>query len=117
MKPEDIHRLFKKYFNEQDLGGLGTLYAEKAMFIPGSGRNPIIGRENIKDELKHYFESSGTVYSISRSIYENGDIAFIKSVWKYESEKGDVEEGTAMEVLKKTNEGVWVFIIDNPYGV
>ena len=117
MKPEDIHRLFKKYFNEQDLGGLGTLYAEKAMFIPGSGRNPIIGRENIKDELKHYFESSGTIYSISRSIYENGDIAFIKSVWKYESEKGDIEEGTAMEVLKKTNEGVWVFIIDNPYGV
>ena len=44
MKTEDIHRLFKKYFNEQDLEGLGTLYAENTMFIPGSGRNPIIGR-------------------------------------------------------------------------
>ena len=117
MKPEDIHRLFTKYFNEQDLEGLGTLYAENAMFIPGSGRSPIIGRENIKSQLKPYFESRGTIYSISRSIYENGDIALIKSLWKYESEKDEVEEGTAMEVLKKTNEGVWVFIIDNPYGV
>ena len=45
MKPEDIHRLFEKYLTEQDLEGLGTLYAANAMFIPGSGRNPIIGRE------------------------------------------------------------------------
>jgi ketosteroid isomerase-like protein len=117
MKPEDIHGLFQKYFTENDLEGLGTLYAENAMFIPGSGRNPIIGRENIKNELKPYFESIGTIYNISRSIYENGDIAHIKSVWKYESEKGRVEEGTAIEVLKKTNEGKWVFIIDNPYGI
>ena len=87
------------------------------MFIPSSERSPIIGRENIKNELKPYFESRGTINSISRSIYENGDIALIKSVWKYESDKGQVEEGTAIEVLKKTNEGKWVFIIDNPYGV
>jgi ketosteroid isomerase-like protein len=87
------------------------------MFITSSETNPIIGRENIKNELKPYFQSEGTIYSISRSIYENGDIALIKSVWKYESDKGQVEEGTAIEVLKKTNEGKWVFIIDNPYGV
>jgi ketosteroid isomerase-like protein len=117
MKPEDIHRLFQKYFAEQDIEGLGTLYAENAMFITSSETNPIIGRENIKNELKPYFQSGGTIYSISRSIYENGDIALIKSVWKYESDKGQVEEGTAIEVLKKTNEGKWVFIIDNPYGV
>jgi ketosteroid isomerase-like protein len=117
MKPEDIHRLFQKYFTEQDLEGLGRLYDENAMFIPGSRRSPIIGRDNIKNELKPYFESVGTICNISRSIYENGDIALIKSVWKYKSEKGQVEEGTAIEVLKKTNEGRWVFIIDNPYGV
>jgi ketosteroid isomerase-like protein len=87
------------------------------MFIPGSGRHPIIGKENIKNELKPYFKSIGTIYNISRSIYENGDTALIKSIWKYESEKGQVEEGTAIEVLKKTNEGKWVFIIDNPYGI
>jgi len=55
MKPEDIHELFQKYFAEQDLERLGTLYAENAMFIPRSGKNPIIGRENIKNELKPYF--------------------------------------------------------------
>ena len=115
MKPEDIHRLFEKYLTEQDLEGLGTLYAENAMFIPGSGRNPIIGRENIKNELKPYFESRGSLCNISRSLYETEDIALIKSHWKYESEKGEVDEGTAIEVLKKTD-GVWVYIIDNPFG-
>ena len=44
MKPEDIHRLFQKNFTDQDLKGLGTLYAENAIFIPGSERNPIIGK-------------------------------------------------------------------------
>ena len=42
-------------------------------------------------------------------------MVLIKSIWN-ESEKGEVEEGIAIEVLKKTN-GLWVFIIDNPYGV
>ncbi|HJT82972.1 MAG TPA: hypothetical protein VJ697_00695, partial [Nitrososphaeraceae archaeon] len=74
------------------------LYAEDAMFIPGSGRSPIIGRENIKQELKPYFKSEGTIFNISRSIYEKGDIALIKSVWKYEPEKDQAEEGTAIEV-------------------
>jgi hypothetical protein len=113
MKPEDIHRLFEKYLTEQDLQGLDTLYAANAMFIPGSGRNPIIGRENIKNELKPYFESRGSLCNISRSVFENEDIALIKSHWKYESEKGEVG---AIEVLKKTD-GVWVYIIDNPFGV
>ena len=71
------------------------------MFIPGSERNPIIDRANIQNELKPYFQSRGTIYSISRSIYENGDIALIKSVWKYESDKGQVEERTAIEVSRK----------------
>ena len=44
MKPEDIHKLFQKYFKEQNLEGLATLYAENAMFILSSGRSPIIGR-------------------------------------------------------------------------
>ena len=115
MKPEYIHRFFEKYLPEQDLEGLGTLYTENAMFIPGSGRNPLLV-ENIKNELKPYFESRGSLCNISMYLYENEDIALIKSHWKYESEKGEVEEGTAIEVLKKTN-GVWVYIIDNPFGV
>jgi hypothetical protein len=57
MKSEDVHRLFQKYFTEQDLEGLDTLYAENVMLIPGSKRNPIICRENIKNELKPYFQS------------------------------------------------------------
>ena len=57
MKSEDVPRLFQKYFTEQDLEGLDTLYAENVMLIPGSERNPIICRENIKNELKPYFQS------------------------------------------------------------
>lgn len=68
MKPEDIHSLFEKYLTEQDLKGLGTLYAENAMFISGSGKNSIIGRENIKNELKAYCESRGTLCTISRCL-------------------------------------------------
>lgn len=48
MKPADVHTLFSKYLKEQDLDGLGTLFDENAMFIPGKDVPPVFGRDNIK---------------------------------------------------------------------
>ena len=116
MKPADVHTLFEKYFKARDLEGLGTLFDKNAMFIPGKNRAPVFGRENIKNELKAYFNSPSTIETVSKSIYQNGDIAMVKSVWRIKTEDGYIN-GVAIEVMKRTADGKWVYIIDNPYGI
>ena len=36
--------------------------------------------------------------------------------WRIPSEDGTLE-GKSVEVMKRTSEGDWVYIIENPYGV
>lgn len=117
MNPNDLHILFSQYLHEQNLEGLGTLYDENAMFIPGKDQKPIFGRENIKEALKHYLDLPGNVEKISESIYENGDTALIKLEWRLTTEKGKTVEGTGLGVAKRGSDGKWVYIIENPYGV
>jgi ketosteroid isomerase-like protein len=116
MKPEDVHTLFHKYFKEQDLEGLGSLFDENAMFIPGKDLDPVFGRENIKQALKKYLDSPASIENLSKSIHQNGDIAMVKSAWRIKTEDGYIE-GVALEVMKRLPDGRWVYIIDNPYGI
>lgn len=77
MKPADVHTLFSKYLKKQDLDGLGTLFDENAMFIPGKDMQPVFGRENINQALKPYLDSPGTIETLSKSIHQNGNIAMV----------------------------------------
>lgn len=79
MKPADVHTLFSKYLKEQDLDGLGTLFDENAMFIPGKDVPPVFGRDNIKQALKPYLDSPGTIETLSKSIHQIDNIAMVKS--------------------------------------
>ena len=117
MTPNDLHIFFSRYLHEQNLEALGTLYDENAMFIPGKDQKPIFGRENIKEALKPYLSSAGNVEKISESIYENEDTALIKLEWRLTTEEGKITEGTGLGVAKRTPEGKWVYVIENPYGV
>lgn len=116
MNPSELHTLFSKYLREGNLEGLGTLYDENAMFIPGKDQVPVYGRENIKEALKPYLATHGRVERLSESIYENGDIGMIKLLWRLTTEEGDIVEGEGIGVIKKTPEGKWVYFIENPYG-
>ncbi|MEU0068718.1 hypothetical protein ABZ027_03980 [Streptomyces sp. NPDC006332] len=52
----------------------------------------------------------------ARSVHQNGDLAMVQVSWRITGESGIVE-GKAVEVMRRTSEGDWVYIIDNPYGV
>ena len=117
MSPKDLHILFSKYLHEQNLEGLGTLYDENAMFIPGKDKEAVFGRSKIKEALKPYLASPGKVEKLSESIHQNGDTALIKLLWRLTTEDGNKIEGTGLGVAKRTPDGKWVYIIENPYGV
>ncbi|MFC8424733.1 YybH family protein [Streptomyces sp. NPDC057236] len=112
--PEVVHERFAQYLKDQDLDGLGSLFDEHAMFVPG--QQPVYGRESVKEVLKPYFASPSTMEVVATSVHQNGDLAMVQPSWRITSESGTVE-GKAVEVMRRTSEGDWVYIIDNPYGV
>ena len=116
MKPEVLHERFAQYLKDQDLDGLGSLFDEHAMFVPGPGQEPVYGREGIKDALKSYLASPSTIEMGATSVHQNGDLAMVQVSWRITGEGGTVE-GKSVEVMKRTSEGNWLYIIDNPYGV
>ena len=116
MQPEVVHERFAQYLKDRDLDGLGSLFDEDAMFVPGPGQQPVYGRENIKEALKPYLAVPSTMEVVSTSVHQNGDLAMVQPSWRITSEDGIVE-GKAVEVMRRTSEGDWVYIIDNPYGV
>ena len=86
------------------------------MFVPGPGQKPVYGREGIKEALKSYLAAPSTMEVGARSVHQNGDLAMVQVSWRITGESGIVE-GKAVEVMRRTSEGDWVYIIDNPYGV
>jgi uncharacterized protein (TIGR02246 family) len=116
MTPEVVHERFAQYLKDQDLDGLGSLFDEDAMFVPGPGQKPVYGREGIKEALKVYLDSPSTIEVEATSVHQNGVLAMVQASWRITGESGTVE-GKALEVMKRTSEGDWVYIIDNPYGV
>ena len=116
MTPEVVHERFAQYLKAQDLDGLGSLFDEDAMFVPGPGQGPVYGRAAIKEALKPYLVSPGTMEVWGTSVHQNGDLAMVQPSWQITSESGTVE-GKAVEVMRRTSEGDWVYIIDSPYGV
>lgn len=115
MTPDDMYALFARYTREQDVEKIGTLFDENALFIPGNGEETVRGRENIKKVFEAYVASLGSIEIISRSIHLNGDLALVNASWRLKTQTGYFG-GKASEVLKRTADGKWVFIIDNPYG-
>ncbi|WP_030660597.1 DUF4440 domain-containing protein [Streptomyces rimosus] len=116
MKPQDVHRLFAEYLKDRDLDGLGSLFDDHAVFIPGAGHEPVRGRESIKKALKPYLDSPGTMEMGATSVHQNGDLAMVEARWRITGEDG-ITEGKALEVMKRTSAGNWVYVIDNPYSV
>lgn len=116
MKPEDIHTALGKCLYKQDLDAAVNLYHENATFVPTADRPPVNGHEGIKKELEIFLPIAATMKPVHRKIYENGDIALVKLLWSMQSDEGP-KEFTALEVLKKADDGKWQYLIDNPYGV
>ena len=116
MEPEEIHGQLAKCLYKKDLAAAALLYDEKAMFVPGSDRERAVGREAIKKELEIFLPVAASMKPVSRSIHEHGSLALVKLVWSMQTDEGE-KTFTALEVLKKTEQGRWLYLIDNPYGI
>jgi len=109
--PAKIHDLFIAALLDRNIDNAISLYHPDAEFVRAPGGS-VKGKEEISACLLAFMGVASNMTLISRNMYVSGDVALVRMGWKM---KG-AEEYVAMDLLRRLEDGRWVFQIDNPYG-
>ena len=115
-KPQELHELFLKYFNSKDLDGLLTLYEDDGVLVATPGQ-PAQGKDAIRTELENFLALGGQIeFTAESAPIVNGPVALTHGRWRLTPDAGDPMEGETAEVSRVGEDGVWRYVIDNPWG-
>ncbi|HEL2958786.1 TPA: nuclear transport factor 2 family protein [Stenotrophomonas maltophilia] len=116
----DVPRAFERHFNAQDLDGMATLYDKDSIFVssPGIALTDIT---EIRSALAQFMASKMPISLTIRHVYESNDTALIVFDWVMagSDENGNPARlsGTGADVVRRRADGMWIYAIDNPFGV
>ena len=120
--PAAAHRLWQDAFNARDVDMLLDLYEDDAALLSEPGGSLLHGTQAMREVLSQ-FVASGAEFTIERTeALESGDLAIVYSQWRLSGGAGpdgnplDLS-GETTDVLRRGEDGVWRFAIDNPWGV
>src|SRR5258708_18901565 len=117
-QPAEIHDLFRHAFNLGDVEALIALYEPNAVLVVDGKK--VIGRENIRKALESFLARRGRMTLETRAVIESQQgWAVLHGGWVIEPPTGKGAEiatrGLSTEVVRKQQDGTWLFVIDNPY--
>ncbi|MCJ8056953.1 nuclear transport factor 2 family protein [Shinella curvata] len=117
--PEGIVPALLAHLNSLDVETMLGFYDAEGMIVDASGM-PHVGREAIGKELAKYF-SLGLQMSITqRHLFVAGDVASLILDWSYVGTARDGTEinmvATATDIARRGSDGLWRYLIDNPFG-
>jgi uncharacterized protein (TIGR02246 family) len=117
-RPEDAHRIYVDAFNSGNVEAVLRLYDLDATFVPEPGR-VLEGLKAIGEALQQ-FQSVGKMSAKTRYCINSDGVALASASWQIKGTGPDGKsievEGTSAEVLRRQNEGHWLFAIDHPFG-
>jgi uncharacterized protein (TIGR02246 family) len=116
--PAEIHRLFEHAFNLADVEALVALYEPNAVLVVAG--HDVIGRESIREALQKLLSRRGLMILETRAVVASQEgLAVLHGGWVIESPTGMGAElatwGLSTEVVRKQQDGTWLFVIDIPY--
>jgi uncharacterized protein (TIGR02246 family) len=118
-KPEQMNDALMAGFNGGDMEALRKLYHPDAIFVSVPGTT-VSGIDAILAELAKFMAPGVPLQLTTRHVYITGDTAEIISDWVIQGKAKDGTDmnatGTAVDLLRKGEDGKWYFYIDNPYG-
>jgi ketosteroid isomerase-like protein len=117
--PEMVPSALTERFNAGDVDAMIDAYAEGVVLVTVDG-NAIGDREQIEEALRA-FMGFGVPMSLKvRHMYVSGDIAQYVADWEMRGTSKDGRNvhlrGTACDVARRCDDGIWRYVIDNPYG-
>jgi uncharacterized protein (TIGR02246 family) len=114
--PAELHELFAKGFNEKNVDALLDLYEDDAVLVQSPGA-PVQGKEAIRAGIEEFLAMGGTMEFLAESEpVVNGDLALTHGRWRLTVEGGEPMQGETAEVSRLDADGVWRYVVDNPWG-
>jgi uncharacterized protein (TIGR02246 family) len=118
-KPEHAHRVFAEAFNAGNLDGLVALYEPQAHLVAKEDQVQV-GHDAIRHSFKEFIALRGKIFMDTYYCFEAGDTALLRSHWSVVGTGPDGKllemQGNGVEVLRRQNDGTWLFVIDHPFG-
>jgi uncharacterized protein (TIGR02246 family) len=111
--PRDISAAFGRHFNARDKAGLLSLYEDAAVFTL-DGATVARGKGEIEQAMGPILEGPLKIKIGCTCAHQAGDTAIVRSDWTLTAPDGSVAStGASAEVLHKSADGLWRFIIDD----
>ncbi|MEZ4521521.1 MAG: SgcJ/EcaC family oxidoreductase [Thermomicrobiales bacterium] len=118
-EPADVDRLFAEALSAGDVDGALAMYEPDAVYVDASGEEAR-GREEIRAALQELVATDCALDCYEIDVVENGDLAILRADWTFTGTSADGEpfehRGRSIEVVRRQNDGSWLFTIDLPSG-
>lgn len=117
--PEAIASVVEARFKSRDVAVALELFHPDSVLIDATGTMHR-GLDSIGNELKKFFSIDVPMQTTQRELIVTGNTALLISDWRFDGVSADGTiikmQGTAADVMQRREDGIWRYIIDNPFG-
>ncbi|HWU65029.1 MULTISPECIES: YybH family protein [Rhizobium] len=118
-RPEDVTPYISSAITAGDLDAAMKVYVADAVFVTKPGAT-VRGHEAIRASLSEFMQLKLPIKATDKQVLVSGDVALVISDWVMEGNGPDGKplklSGTSSDVVRRQADGVWRFVIDNPFG-
>jgi ketosteroid isomerase-like protein len=115
MHAGDLHQLVEEAFNRGDVEALMALYEPNACMVRDDG-SVAPDTDAIRETWSGFVALGGRIQMTTRFAVEQGDVALLSNTWTFEG-AGMTFSATTAEVARRSSDGAWRYVIDNPFGL
>jgi ketosteroid isomerase-like protein len=119
MKPEDLLNSQVEEFNKRNISFLMTLY-EKDVCFASKSEQVVKDPESIRRTLQSFIDMGTKLEARVKRVLQANDLALLITEWTINGTEPDGKPinltGRGTVVLRRQSDGVWLIVIENPWG-
>ena len=119
MKPEDLLNSQVEEFNKGNISFLMTLYEKDVCFASKSGQ-VVKDPESIRRTLQSFIDMGTKLEAREKRVLQANDLTLLITEWTINGTEPDGKPinltGRGTVVLRRQSDGVWLIVIENPWG-
>jgi uncharacterized protein (TIGR02246 family) len=119
--PEQVPVAFDIAFNAGDVDGMLAVFSENATMRMADGKSVASGHDALREQFSGLLKARPHIHNQVRRSLVSGNVALVLLDWTVTVGLPDGREvrqsGTATQVMKRGDDGVWKLTISNPLGI
>ena len=111
-----MNQAFADSFNARNIEELMSLYEPDAL-VQGSPEGPLLkGAEDISQMLSALMALPGKMTATNHFCLVQGELALLRADWQIRDDDRVIASGSSAEVLRRQQDGRWLYCIDHAVG-